>query len=112
MTRAAAQTIVLACVSFLIGCLARDVWNLARDRYMTWRMNRDHLLAVERMVGCSHEQTVLTDCGMGLVTPKCLRCWALHLSSPMPGWTPNCASPAEAAKLTRELRSGKMPRPM
>jgi len=100
---------VLLGLGFSVGSLGREIVRIAYGRYMTWRFNRDFRLTNERMIGCKHNRTILTDCGMGLVTYKCLDCWALHIPM-MNGfeWSANSASPKEAEKLTRELQGVKV----
>lgn len=103
------RTFLLFGLGFALGGFGRDAARLAWNRYMTWRYNRAFDAAQERMRDCAHERRILTDCGMGLNTEKCLDCWALYFTNgPASGqWCANQASPREAQKLTRELQSNR-----
>jgi hypothetical protein len=111
------KPIVLFLLGVSVGGFGRDAARLAWGRYMSWRMERDYQLAVERLSGCRHARTVLTDCGMGLVTPKCVDCLALHMPPSVgpvglhgrDGWCANSATIEEAQKLTRELQNNRGP---
>ena len=108
--------IAAACfLSFMAGLIGRELLVLGWRRYHQWRLDRSYQQSVARMEGCKHERTVMTDTGMGLTTPKCLDCWALHFGviynqdgSPLAGgWTANGATPKQALKLTRKLQEGR-----
>ena len=79
-----------------------------RARYYRWRLEQEFQRSIGRMKGCAHARTMLTDCGMGPTTPKCLDCWALYLGHACSGglyggWCANSASPREARRMTEQL---------
>ena len=82
---------------------------IAQNRFAGWRLERGFRRAERRMQRCKHERTMMTDCGSGLCTPKCLDCWALCFGKTCGGddfWTPNSASPRQARRMTETIQRG------
>lgn len=98
--------VALIVVTFAAGWLPT-----ARSRFDSWRLELGFRRAQRRMLRCKHARTMMTDSGMGLHTPKCLDCWALHMDAVFESdgdgfWTPNSASPREARRMTEKLQRG------
>ena len=87
--------------AFILGIVATRIYLVAKSYWMMWRLERQFIAAKKRCDGCRHEQVIKVNVSSPenpVMTNKCLDCWALQIGTVAGDWSPNSASPEEAAR--------------